>query len=170
MFSRQRSSNYRDFLIESAELWRDRNANIATVLDYFHMRTDGARLPSRADIDPLQLKEYLPEIALFKLIYAPDGMLDDIHVTLQGTRLDEFYGNIKNHKASEDENPVVMDRVMQSCRHCLTTREPTVVTANALSPNKDFAKITILYVPLSADNAHIDQMFVFNQVRFKGDS
>lgn len=169
MLSLKRASNYKDFSIDNAAVWRDRNERISSILDYFDSKTAGRRFPARSDIDPLELKEYLPEVALFKLVYDSVGIVDDFHVTLQGTRLDDFYGRIKNYKDFKDKNPIVLERIMQSCRHCVAVREPIVVTANALSPNKDFVKIRILYVPLSADNDRIDQVFVFNQIKFKSD-
>ncbi|WP_262693156.1 PAS domain-containing protein [Kordiimonas aquimaris] len=157
----------------SIELARERcveNKRFAEVLAYFDKKTDGLRLPRRADLNPSDLKPYLPEVSLFDLIYNAHNEVEDVYLRLLGTRLDDFYGAHTNKKISESLHPYVFKRILQSSRYCVDVREPIVVTADALSPNKDFVTVTILYVPFSTDGQLIDQVFVYNQVSLKSQS
>lgn len=156
-----------NFSMEPASAWRERDSVIDWDLSYFEAKTHGVRLPSRADLKPTELTKILPEVALFKPLFAPDGELDDLKILLLGTDLDRFYGAFTGKNVSEHPNPQVFNRIMQASRHTIELREPVVVRAMALSISQVHITITVLYVPMSEDGTAIDRLFVHNRVAYK---
>lgn len=158
---------YTDFSIEDADVWRFTDPVVDSDLRYFEEKTGGKRLPCRGDLKPEELKSILPEIALFEPIYDEDGSFIDVRGLLEGTKLDSFYGSITGKLMSDYPNKLVSDRILQACRHCVDIAKPIVVSADALSDQKNFLKITVLYVPMSENGTTIDRIFIHNQVKSK---
>lgn len=158
---------FTDFSIEDAEEWRLHDPVVDRDLKYFEGCTGGTRMPRRADVKPGDLKSALPEIAMVEPIYDAAGVVVDVKGLLEGTRLDSLYGPMTGILISEYSNKVVGDRIIQACKYCVEVAKPIVVIADALSEQKDFLAITVLYVPMSEDGALIDRIFIHNQVKSK---
>lgn len=158
---------YTDFSIEDAEVWRLTDPVVDSDLRYFEDKTGGTRLPRRADLKPEELKPLLPEIALVEPIYGDSGELVDVMGLLEGTKLNSFYGSITGKLFSEYPNKLVSDRILQAVRHCVEIAKPIVVSADALSDQKNFLAITVLYIPMSDNGTLIDRIFIHNQVKSK---
>lgn len=155
------------FRIEDAENARLHNDKVDLFLNYFHDKTDGARLPRRDDLKPMELKEHLPQIGLFEPIYNADGQLVDAEIVLLGSRLDEFYGHMTGKRVNEFPRGEVSVRILQACRQCANLKKPIVVRADSLSEDKNFLSITVLYIPMSSDGNTVDRIFLHNEVASK---
>lgn len=153
------------FRVEDAEDVRKHDPVINTILDYFDEKTGGKRMPRRADLRPMELKDLLPEIGLLEPIYGDDGQIMDADINLLGSRLDEFYGSMTGKRVNEFPQARVSVRIIQACRQCADLKKPIVVKAETLSDTKDFLGITVLYVPMSADGLSIDRIFLHNQIK-----
>lgn len=91
--------NIEGFRIEDAEDVRQHSDSIDHLLQYFEEKTGGTRLAKREDLNPLELKDYLPQIGLFEPILNAEGQVSDIYISLLGSRLDEFYGRMTGKKS-----------------------------------------------------------------------
>ena len=158
---------YTDFSIEDAEVWRLTDPVVDKDLRYFEGKTGGSRLPRRGDLKPEELKPILPEVALVEPLYDEGGVFTDVRGLLEGTKLDSFYGSITGKLMSEYPNKLVSDRILQACQRCVEIAKPIVVTADALSDQKNFLAITVLYIPMSENGTLIDRIFIHNQVMSK---
>ncbi|MBO6504173.1 MAG: PAS domain-containing protein [Kordiimonadaceae bacterium] len=159
--------NIEGFRIEDAEDVRHKSETIDFLLRYFEEKTGGSRLPRREDLNPIELKDYLPQIGLFEPILNAKGQVSDIYISLLGSRLDDFYGRMTGKKISEHKQVQIAMRIIQSCRQCIELKRPVVVSADALSEEKNFLSIMVLYVPMSSDGETIDRIFLHNRVTSK---
>ncbi len=155
------------FTIEDAEHWRLHDPVVDKNLRYFEAQTGGKRLPRRKDLNPEDITQILPEVALFEPVYDEAGSLVDVKIQLLGTKLDNFYGSVTGTHISDFPSPLVSERVLQACKHCISVSKPVVVSADALSDKKNHLAITALYVPMSDDGVLIDRIFLHNQIRSK---
>ncbi len=158
---------FEDFRIEDAELWRLHDPVVDQDLKYFEARTGGTRMPRRDDISPEEMKAILPEVALLEPIYDETGLVVDAKGLLEGTKLDNFYGSLTGTLISDYPVPIVSDRILVACRRCIEIAKPIVVVADALSEQKNYLTITVLYVPMSNDGVRVDRIFLHNQVKSK---
>ncbi|MCJ9430556.1 PAS domain-containing protein [Kordiimonas marina] len=157
-----------DFSIFDAEDLRRDDREIDTLLSYFEARTEGKRLPKRADVDPAKLKAFLPDICIHRALYGEDGTLKDIVVQLIGTEVASFYGEMTGKSVREHPAPEVAQRIFISGQTCIDRRRPIVAIAKALSSKKNHLQVNILYIPLSEDGEQIDRLFLLVRVRGRG--
>lgn len=155
------------FGIEDAAAVRRHDPAIDVILSYFDEKTEGNRMPRRSDLNPMELKEQLPEIGMFEPIYDADGKMVDAQIILLGSRIDDFYGHMTGKRVTEFPHAQVAVRIIQACRQCIEHKAPVVVKAESLSDSKDFVAITVLYVPMSGDGLHVDRIFLYNQIKSK---
>lgn len=153
-----------DFSIVDAEEVRQHNDAVDTILKYFEQKTGDARLPRRDDLQPMELKQYLPQVGLFEPIYDDDGQLVDADIPLLGSRLDDFYGHMTGKRVKDFPQAQVAMRIIQACRQCVSLKRPIIVKAQSLSDEKNFLAITVLYIPMSNDGETIDRIFLHNQI------
>ena len=159
--------NIEGFRIEDAEDVRTRSEAIDYLLSYFENKTGGTRLAKREDLNPLELKDYLPQIGLFEPILNAKGQVSDIYISLLGSRLDEFYGRMTGKNVSDFKQAQIAMRIIQACRQCVERKTPLVVSADALSDEKNFLSIMVLYIPMSSDGETVDRIFLHNRISSK---
>ncbi len=158
---------FEGFRLEDAEQWRLHDPVVDKDLRYFEAQTGGTRMPRRGDLSPEDLTSILPEVALLEPIYDAAGSFVDAKGLLEGTKLDNFYGSLTGKLISEYRIRVVSDRILQACRRCIEIAKPIVVSADALSEQKNHLAITVLYVPMSDNGVLVDRIFLHNQVKSK---
>ena len=152
------------FKVETAESLRAKFSHIDQLLRYFENRTEGVRLARRADVSPAALKAFLPEICIMSLEYDASGQLQDVIMSLMGTTVASFYGEVTGKRISQYASAEVSERIMASVRKCITEKSPVVASAQSLSSAKDHLAIQVFYVPLSEDGEHIDRLFAHTRV------
>jgi hypothetical protein len=155
------------FSMEPASVCRGRAPVIDWSFDYFASKTQGNRLPSRRDLNPIELPSILPEVAILQPLYTDDCKLVDAKVLLLGTDLDRFYGAFTGKNISEHPNHEVFDRTMQAGQYAIQIREPIFVNTVTLSVSKTQITVAALYVPMSEDGITIDRLFVHNHMIHK---
>ena len=139
---------------------------LATMLGYFEQKTQGERLPCRADIVPAEITQALPEVAILSLGY-DEGALVDIVVQLMGTTLTDYYGEHTGRSISAFGDTGIADRIFAACTYCLAQRQAVVSSAEALSEERPYMRVRALMVPLSEDGTHIDRIFAYVLLRRK---
>lgn len=146
--------------IRSADEVRVDDPEVDTLLNYFEQRTRNDRIAKRQDFHPQELKPYLPDICLMEPVYGSDLRVADVKLTLQGTGISNFYGEMTGKLVSTHPSKEVAERITLSCQKCVDTRSPIVTMANALSQERSYLKLRALYIPLSENGDLIDKFFV----------
>ncbi|WP_417466017.1 PAS domain-containing protein [Kordiimonas sp.] len=155
------------YSVLDAEDVRAKYEHVDKGLKYFEAKTGGKRFPNRADVQPSELKDILPEVCLFSLLYDDEGLFSNAIVQLMGTTVASFYGEITGLTVTEGAAPEVAERILVSCRRCVETRRPVYAETAALSDEKSHLKVGVLYVPLSEDGECIDRLFLHVKVSLR---
>jgi hypothetical protein len=122
---------------------------------YWRDRRRGAAPPSREDIDPSDLKELLPNLALIDVEDGPRRYRFRLVGTeivarygqeLTGKRLDEVELGSELASISAQYDETVMERAPTYCRHELTR------------PGDRLLRYERLLLPLSRDGIHVDML------------
>jgi hypothetical protein len=121
----------------------------------------------RADINPAELKEMLPDILFFAPVYDSVGTVVDAVIKLQGTRAASFYGELTDKRVSDHPNPQVGERVIASVRHVVENRDMFQGEATAEYDEKTYMKVKAMYVPMAEDNETIDRLLVYLRVSYE---
>ncbi|WP_286829010.1 MULTISPECIES: PAS domain-containing protein [Kordiimonas] len=157
--------NLPGFSLEEAESYRAERPEVERVLAYFEERTGGKRLACRADIEPGQLRDILPDVCIMTPEFDPAGVLEDVKVRLMGTNVVNFYGEMTGKSIFIHPSSEVADRIFKSAAFCLERRKPVLVQAYTLSEEKNYLRVSVMYVPLSENNRDIDRLFLHVAVR-----
>jgi len=147
------------FSFDDAEEHRADMPMVERILGYFEARTEGKRLARRSDINPSDMKDILPDVCILELEKDADGMLEDVVIRLMGTNVVSFYGELTGRSIFTHPSSQVAERIFKSAGFCLVRHRPVLVQAFTLSEEKNHLKVSVLYVPLSENNADIDRLF-----------
>lgn len=139
--------------------------NVDRILSYFEQKTAGRRLPCRADVSPSELKAFLPNVCLIVPTFDENGAISDGILQLMGTNVVSFYGEMTGKSIFDHDAPEVPRRILACMNRCSAERAPLLGEAASLSADKAHLTVTVLYVPLSEDNRHIDRFFLLTEVR-----
>lgn len=153
-----------EFTLLPAEELREEDEGVERLLDYIDKKTGGTRLPKRADINPVDLKDLLPEICFFTPVYDDGGCVSDVIVTLQGTKAANFYGEHTGKSVLLHPSPEVGRRILTSVVATVQERRPNLALATSLSQQKDYLTVKALYIPMAEDGKVIDRLLVFIRV------
>jgi hypothetical protein len=123
----------------------------------------------RADVNPAELKDILPEICFFTPVYGDDGLLDDVIVKLQGTRASGFYGEHTGKSVTEHPSSEVAARIVKSVEAAIEQKNAVLAEAATMSADKSYLSIKALYIPMSEDGVLIDQLLVLIRVAYSAD-
>ena len=148
----------------SAEELHGEDESIERLLDYIDKKTGGTRLPKRADINPVELKELLPEICFFTPVYDDGGCVSDVIVTLQGTKAVNFYGEHTGKSVLQHPSPEVGRRILTAVAATVQERRPKLASATSLSQQKDYLTMKALYIPMAENGEAIDRLLVLIRV------
>jgi hypothetical protein len=135
---------------------------VLAIRRYWEEKRRGRPFPSRADIDPLELKRFLPGLVLI------DVVDDDRRYVyrLVGTREVAMRGRDPTGKSmiegyfapSLQDALVIPDRVV-------STRAPLVVSRAFTAPDGRIGDEEMIMLPLSEDSARINMLMVYTHHR-----
>jgi len=154
----------KSFTVVDARQVRAKDKNIDQILSYVEEKTGGKRFAKRSDIQPSELKDLLPDICFFIPRYGNDGVLDDVDITLMGTNVVSFYGELTGQNVKSHPSPVIAERILACVSKTINNRRPTFAEAASLSPDQNYLAVKALYVPLSEDGQLIDRLLVYVRV------
>ena len=152
------------FEIVKAETVRGRDESIDRILRYVEQKTGSTRFARRADIQPADLKEFLPDICFFIPYYTAGGVLNDVRITLMGTNVVSFYGELTDKSVRDHPSPDVAGRILTCAAAAIENREATFAEATSLSSEQDYLAVKALYVPMAEDGDMIDRLLVYVRV------
>ncbi len=134
-------------------------ADILRILD----RKKGARgMLSRADVDPVAFKRYLPRMTLFELEFDREGTVGDAMIRLMGTEVVHFYGEFTGRRVSEYPDRAVPRRIISCLSYLVRHRVPVAATVDGIRKGKRHVGLRILYVPLSDDEVRVNRALSFS--------
>lgn len=139
--------------------------SIAELYAYWRAKRQGRAMPSRSDIEPAEIKAFLPLSILVDVIYDAAGAPDFVY-RLVGTREVEVRGNDPTGKRVADayhgpsaENAVGCYRIV------VDNRAPFLDDEYFARDGDNFADEANLFLPLSNDGAQVNMVLVFTAYR-----
>ena len=144
------TGSFADFqLVDRVEV-----ASLHDLVGYWERKRGNREMPSRADIDPVELVSHLPHLMLFDVI--DDG--DDFGLRLIGTAITTGLGRDSTGKTMRQivpEHPFVLDLF----RAIVNGRKPRFGIGSVFwVPDREFHRFSAVYLPLSADGTRVDMI------------
>ena len=128
-----------------------------TLLKYWASKRGDRVFPSRKDINPVDLKEILPNVFIFELIMQ-ERKLVDVKATLLGTAVVNLYGESTGDSVNNAQDKEVGPRVLSMCQKCIDAKGPMANQVNVLTPDRPHISVSSLYCPLSSNGTDIDKI------------
>ena len=136
------------------------------VLDYWEQKRAGRAMPRRQDIEPAELKAYLPHISLVEPL--PGG---DFRYRLVGSAITERYGRNSTGKTFREIYPdrpdiaLWLTRVMEAV---VAHRRPVLATGSLGAVGKEHVLSEALLLPLSDDAGNVTTIFGATRYSMRG--
>ena len=132
-----------------------KHPKLQQLFDYWVTKRGGRRMPSRADIDPLELGFILGNVILIDVI---EGEPRGFRIRLHGTNLTERVGYELTGKML-DELPQVEFRELsrRSFSKVARTGEPLHATRNRMLDGQPRRYETVI-LPMSSDDSRVDML------------
>lgn len=127
----------------------------------------------KKDIDPILLKQFLPNLWMADLIFDESGALKDVEVRLMGTKVASIFGErTGNHVLSEkhpnafaQELNVSTQQVIDVANLLLHEKRPVVSLETRLSPtSKEKLNATALMFAVRNNSEHINMVLGHTEV------
>lgn len=134
-------------------------APIRDFYEYWNLKRRSRPMPSRRDIDPAEIKPYLPGVMLIDVVST-----DPLELTyrLVGTREVEARGaNPTDRAVREAFYGRSMDQVLGKYHGVIRTRAPVYDDSLDAGPMSRFTEEGTLFLPLSDDGESVDKIIVF---------
>ena len=128
-------------------------------LAYWRSKLDGRRMPSRADVDPRQMRGFMPNIALVELRHAPDGSRD-YFIRLAGTAIDQVFGPLAGHLIGEFLPPEIELRWRRMLDAARDAGAPIRTIGRVAFQAKHWLECETLIAPLGFDGRMVSMFFV----------
>jgi hypothetical protein len=139
--------------------WRTTcHADIRLVLDYWQQKCAGRLMPGRADIDPGDLRRFLPHITLVDVVDDPRRFV----YRLVGTSEVELRGyDPTGRPVAEAYFATSADEALKHYEAALATRAPHYI-ADPFQAVDRFVGEEDLFLPLSNDGVTVNMIMVFS--------
>ena len=128
---------------------------------YWASRRDGARLPSRSNINPEDFKRHLPTVSLIDVGYEGVGY----RLRLAGTGLYEVYrGEITGKRLEDVYDPVAASYWRTELDKVVETRRPGVGSHSLAWRGAPHLSILWLRLPLASDGRRVDMILGYDVI------
>ncbi|TDQ84269.1 PAS domain-containing protein [Dongia mobilis] len=138
------------------------SAKVRRAYDYWNAKRGTRLMPSRADIDPSEIRDLLPGIILI------DVAQDPLRLTyrLVGTDEVEARGYDPTGKdVREHVFAVTPEEGFRTYRTVVEMRRPIYDQEEVLAPNPRLSEVGSLAMPLSSDGETVNMLFAFVDYR-----
>jgi hypothetical protein len=128
--------------------------------DYWESKRGGRAMPSRADLDPIEMKAFLPHIVLTDVLHnsAPDLPLD-FRYRLMGTAVDAHMSRrFTGLRLSELPAQRPGSQMWLNFSEVVEQRQPRFHRVPYVGPHKDFLSLIDLVLPLSDDDRSVSML------------
>ena len=136
--------------------------SIRQMFPYWQRKRGNRRMPARADIDPAELRPWLPGIVIVDVVRFPDQLV----YRLVGTRAVEARGSDPTGKTvMERFTGHSLDEILENYR--LVIEERRAVYDYDHTPTRDgfFENAEAILLPLSNDGAKVDKVLIYFETR-----
>ena len=135
------------------------------LVEYFEKKTAGKRFANRADLNPMEIVKYIPNVILFDLVYDDKGAVEDVNFRLFGTEVANFYGDWTGKSISNEDfqntYPESNLRLLKEINFILDSKKSITTVSKHYSKDRPFIQINTLKIPFSQDGDTIDMIFMF---------
>jgi hypothetical protein len=138
------------------------DARLRAVYNYWDGKRRGRTMPSRADIDPAELKTYLPQLVLLDVIGDPPRFRYRL-VGTEVTRVRQGLGKADPTGTFVDEvaHHQGTAAVLAHYRRAVAERGPSLDAGTyTASPSRPWLRFKRMVLPLGADGAAVDMLLV----------
>lgn len=128
--------------------------------DYWDSKRGDRAMPARADLDPVEMKAFLPHIVLTDVLHnsAPDLPLD-FRYRLMGTTVDAHMSRrFTGLRLSELPAQQQGSQIWQNFSDVVEARQPRLHRVPYVGPHKDFLSLIDLVLPLSDDGRSVTML------------
>jgi hypothetical protein len=128
-------------------------------LDYWRSKCRGRRMPARSEIDPTEMRSFLPYVGL---IETPTGTaaLPDYRIAVAGAAIEAVLGPLSGRLLQEAVPPVVAKRWRSVYQIVMIEAIPLQAVSRVAFEAKNFLMGELFVAPLSRDSLRIDTLFV----------
>ena len=126
---------------------------------YWRSKARGGRLPSRRDIDPLEIPGLMPHAVIVDVRREPDL---DFRYRLVGTNnVDHHFTDHSGEWFSEIPHQKAPSQIWQNCKRVVETGEPFLANTPYVGPHSAFREAEDIILPLASDGETVDSLLVF---------
>jgi len=134
-----------------------KHPKLRQLYDYWDGRRGGRQLPSRGDIDPVDMRFAIGDVILADVI---EGDPPRFRIRLHGTNLSERTNfDLTGKMLDEMPAPEFRELVNRSFRKVARTKEPMHVIADRLLDGR-MQRYEAILLPLSSDGERVDRLMV----------
>tara|TARA_R110000868_G_scaffold397310_4_gene669958 strand:+ start:2420 stop:2902 length:483 start_codon:yes stop_codon:yes gene_type:complete len=125
---------------------------LAQALEYWRSLCDGPGFPGRKQLDPMEMRSYLPKILL--ICINDDG---DFYYRLCGTEIARFNGaDVTGKKVGSDSVGKGWRHLIHYYKKPLKTRAPVLFNGSIWWQDREYVSFEQILLPLAEDHASID--------------
>lgn len=129
----------------------------AALLRYWESKRQGGALPSRADIDPIDLRGLLPHLLLFEVVREEETLRFRYRVA--GTAFATLVGRDVTGLCLDELGPPDRVAPVQNALAAIArTGRPCYLAGRLTLPNEQFLMAKRLGVPLASDGRNVDMI------------
>jgi hypothetical protein len=129
------------------------------VKDYWVAKRGNRKLPRRADIDPLELRQHLPFISLVEVL----DDAKDFRFRLLGTEITDVLQRDNTGKTVREvyatAEPDILNWMIEVYALATTRACPVLRRGTLRVVHKEFIAFESLHMPLSDDGEHVNMLF-----------
>jgi hypothetical protein len=114
-------------------------------------------MPARADLDPVDMREFLANVLLAEVAAGRRG--PEIRLRLAGTEIEAIFGPMTGKSLAEALPPDMVARWVLLAETVFAARRPVRFVTRIAYRNQEFVTAEALAAPLSANGVDIDMMF-----------
>jgi hypothetical protein len=135
------------------------------MFDYWRAKAGARTMPARTDIEPSEIKRFLPSMILVDVRYDSAGRPDFVY-RLVGTREVEVRGEdpTGRHVAEAFHGPSV-ENVLGCYMRVVESGKPFLDDEYFLRDGDNFADEANIFLPLSSDGQRINMILVYTAYR-----
>ena len=128
--------------------------------DYWETKRGPRAMPARADLDPIEMKAFLPHVVLMDVLRdRKPGWPLDFHYRLMGSTLDQHMSRRFTGLYMSDLPQQQPDSQMwQNFETVVRDRQPQFHRVPYIGPHKDFLSVIDLVMPLSNDGHSVSML------------
>lgn len=139
---------------EFKDLSHVKSAAIATALRYWRSKSEAASIPSRSQIDPLEMRHFLSKVLMIDV-----ESEREFTYRLCGTHVAAINGkDLTGQRASEVNLGASSPQFIEAYQSAIRGREPILFTGDLWWQDRQWVGFEQIILPLSTDSLAVDKL------------